>query len=213
MKRKTVLFAIVFLFVQQVGCGRNDEEMQKAEKAAAEALEAAKMMQRQVEESNVPAAKEKSGLDLTKYPANEEGAKQLLSEFLKADSDKLALTAALKPRPEDYNAVFANEEMSKKAQSYYEEMWKMMGSQPISPKAGQSSLLLVSATTDELKAGTGKSSEFPGGYKDAAANLKPGLTVYKWKFVKPGETLGMAFDGLYNVNGRWAIMPKPWRIK
>jgi hypothetical protein len=36
--------------------------------------------------------------------------------------------------------------------------------------------------------------------------------VYRWKFTKPGETLGMAFDGLYQINGRWVLMPKPWRI-
>ena len=29
--------------------------------------------------------------------------------------------------------------------------------------------------------------------------------------VKPGETLGMAFDGLAFVNGHWRIFPKPWR--
>jgi hypothetical protein len=23
--------------------------------------------------------------------------------------------------------------------------------------------------------------------------------------------LGMAFDGLVHVNGRWVLMPKPWR--
>ena len=42
--------------------------------------------------------------------------------------------------------------------------------------------------------------------------MKSGLTVYAFKFVKPGETLGMAFDGLVWVNGHFAIFPKPWRF-
>ena len=42
---------------------------------------------------------------------------------------------------------------------------------------------------------------------------KPGLTVYRWKYTKPGEPLGMAYDGLIYVNGHWAWFPKPWRIK
>ena len=29
--------------------------------------------------------------------------------------------------------------------------------------------------------------------------------------VLPGESLGMAFDGLVHVNGHWAWFPKPWR--
>jgi hypothetical protein len=32
----------------------------------------------------------------------------------------------------------------------------------------------------------------------------------RWKFVKPGETIGMAYDGLVFVNGHWAWFPKAW---
>ena len=45
---------------------------------------------------------------------------------------------------------------------------------------------------------------FPGGYKRVADKFKPGLTVYRWKYVKPGEKLGMSFDGLVYVNNHWA---------
>jgi len=44
-----------------------------------------------------------------------------------------------------------------------------------------------------------------------AAHLKPGLRIYAFKFVEPGQSLGMAYDGLVRVNGQWRIMPKPWR--
>jgi hypothetical protein len=73
-------------------------------------------------------------------------------------------------------------------------------------------LALFKATTDELQQGAAAANEFPGGYKRIADKFKPGLTIYRWKYVKPGEKLGMAFDGLVNVNGHWVWFPKSWRI-
>jgi hypothetical protein len=54
-------------------------------------------------------------------------------------------------------------------------------------------------------------NEFPGGYKDVLAHMKPGIPIVRFKFVEPGKRLGMAFDGLVHVNGRWVLMPRPWR--
>jgi hypothetical protein len=148
----------------------------------------------------------------SKHPGTEEGAKALLSEFLKPGADYVALSKTLQPTAAEYKAVFASEEMAKKAEEVYGGLWGSIERMPIRPKEGQTELKMWKATTDELKAGTGNSREFPGGYARAAAHLKPGLTVYRWKFVKPGERLGMAFDGLYHINNRWVLMPKPWRI-
>jgi len=159
-----------------------------------------------------PAAKETPPPAKSDYPASEAGAKALLGAFLKPGANLGALSMQLKPTSADYSAVFSSPEVAKQAEQVYAGLWGMVEKHPIGPKAGQTELLLWSATTDELKAGTGNSDKFPGGYKRVAQHLKPGLTVYRWKFVKPGETLGMAFDGLYNVGGRWVLMPKPWRI-
>jgi hypothetical protein len=146
------------------------------------------------------------------YPGTEEGAKQLLSDFLKPGADHAKLSTALKPTTADYEAVFATKELATKAEQEHAKLWAMVLLHPIKPKEGQTELKMWKATTDELKEGKGESNNFPGGYKDAAAHLKSGLTVYRWKFVKPGETLGMSFDGLYHVNGHWAFVPKPWRL-
>jgi len=148
-----------------------------------------------------------------KFPGTEAGAKDLLSTFLKQGNDNVALTLALKPSSADYRAVFATEELAAAAEKTYESLWSAVPKMPIGPKEGQTELSMLSALTDELKTGAGNSREFPGGYKQASEWLKPGLRVYRWKFLKPGERLGMAFDGLYHVNGHWVLMPKPWRIK
>ncbi len=147
------------------------------------------------------------GLD---YPGTEAGAKALLTDLMKPDADREAMTQALKPQPEDYAAYFEGDAAGK-AKKGYEKLW----SDPkavISPKDGQTELLLWTATTDDLKAGKGNAREFPGGYKKVADKLKPGVTVVRFKFVKPGKKLGMAFDGLAYVNGHWAFFPKPWRV-
>jgi hypothetical protein len=79
------------------------------------------------------------------------------------------------------------------------------------PKEGQTDLLIVFATTRELFDRKPVLGEFPGGYKDVLQYFKIDVPIVRFKFVKPGETLGYAFDGLIYLNGRWVIMPKPWR--
>lgn len=144
-------------------------------------------------------------------PGTEEGARALLQEFVKPGADHAALSKQLRPTKEDYAAVF-KADFAKKAESTYGPAWDA-GQVVVAPKAGQTEVRLGSATTDELKKGQGKAGEFPGGYKQVAGQFKDGLTVYYFKFVKPGETTGMAYDGLIHVNGNWRIFPKPFRIK
>lgn len=143
----------------------------------------------------------------SKYPGTEEGAKQLLTDIRSGDAQ--AMTRALKPTTADYKAVFVDE-VAGKAETAYEKLWSdpkaVIGADPANTE-----LKLWKATTDELKAGSGDAGEFPGGYGRVADKFKPGLTVYRWKYVKPGESLGMAYDGLIHVNGHWAWFPKPWR--
>lgn len=141
------------------------------------------------------------------YAGTREGAEKLLRDLMQPGADP-ALTRSLQPRPEDYAAVFEGE-VARKQEEGYKALWASVP--PVAPKEGQTELLLASATSDELRSGAEAAKEFPGGYAQVAPHLKPGLTWYRFKFVKPGEELGMAFDGLVFVNGHWALFPKPWR--
>jgi hypothetical protein len=136
-------------------------------------------------------------------------AKKLLGEFLAEGADHAALSKKLEPKDEDYAAVFVGD-AAEKAKSTYAPLWKD-GTIKIAPKAGQTELLLWAATTEQLKAGEGDADKFPGGYKKVVDQLKPGVVFYRFKFVEPGKTLGMAFDGLVYVNDHWTVFPKPWR--
>jgi hypothetical protein len=158
----------------------------------------------------VVACNKGGGGDASKYPGTEDGAKQLLTD-LRTSSDAKGMTLALKPSSADYQAVFVGDAAAK-AEASYEKLW----SDPkavISAAPANTELLLSKATTDDLQKWTPVAeADFPGGYKRVADKYKPGLTVYRWKYTKPGEKLGMAFDGLIYVNNHWAWFPKPWRI-
>ncbi len=136
-------------------------------------------------------------------------AKTLLEDFVKPGADYAALTNRLRPTKADLEAIFTPD-LAAKADAVYGPAWEG-GQLVISPKDGQTEVKVFSATSDEIKSGAPAAAEFPGGWKDIADKLKPGLRLYRFKFVKPGEDLGMAFDGLVYVNGNWRIVPKPWK--
>lgn len=145
------------------------------------------------------------------YPGTEDGAKALVAEFVKPGADLAALTRNLRPTKADYDAVFTPD-LAAKADTVYGAAWDggQLGS--IAPKPGQTQVMIMSATSEELKSWTGDAKEFAGGWKDVSAQLKPGVTFYQFQFVEPGKKFGMAYDGLAYVNGNWRIFPKPWKV-
>ena len=143
------------------------------------------------------------------FPGTEAGATSLLNQFVKPGADHAALSKQLRPTAADYTAVFESD-VSTKVASLHGPAWDS-GQLVIAPKAGQTEVKVFSTTSDEMKSGSGTAMDFPGGWKQIAPKLKPGLKIYRFKFVEPGKDLGMAFDGLIYVNGNWRIFPKPWR--
>jgi hypothetical protein len=141
---------------------------------------------------------------------SEEEARALIAELARPGADLAALSARLRPTAADYAAVF-DAELAKRAEALYGPAWAA-GQIVVQHKPDQTATIVSKATTDELVAGTGQSMSFPGGYKKVAPRMKRGLTVYAFKFVVPGQQLGMAYDGLIFVNGHWALFPKPWRL-
>lgn len=151
----------------------------------------------------------KGGSSLSKYPGTDDGARQLVTD-LRTSDDAAAMTRALEPTADDYAALFDGDAAAK-AKDGYAPLWAD-GNTVIGADPANTEVLVRKATTDDLKAWTSQAeADFPGGYQRAAKTFKSGLTIYRWKYVKPGETLGMAFDGLVYVNGHWAWFPKPWR--
>lgn len=153
---------------------------------------------------------------LAPAPANPEPkgpddeAMALLQEFVRPGADHAALSQKLRPAKADYDAVFGPE-LVPKLQAAYEPAWEQ-GLMVVRGKRDQQAVLMWGASSEEIKSWNGAAAQhFPGGWKQVAPHLKPGLRIYAFKFVEPGQTLGMAFDGLVRVNGKWRIFPKPWR--
>ena len=153
-----------------------------------------------------PAAASKGGI------ATVEDARAFLKGFFSSAGDRQALTRSLIPTNEQCEGIFSNKDVAKKAcANFFAHDAKDLQSKSIGPRGEQSELLVFASTTDELRANTGSASSFPGGYRKIAADLKPGLQVFAWKFAKPGAKSGMAFDGLYHVDGKWFLVSHPWR--
>ena len=159
--------------------------------------------------SSMAVSQEKQTVD--PFPNNEKGAKLFLQQFLKPGADLKELTTKLRPTSKDYSMVFTAE-IAKKLEQMYDQAWSD-GAMVVSPNSGQTELLLFSATSEELQRWTGNAKEhFPGGYEKMGSYIANGNTFYRFKFVKPGESLGMSFDGLVYVNGHWRLFPKCFRV-
>ncbi|HGG04955.1 MAG TPA: hypothetical protein ENK28_05800 [Aliiroseovarius sp.] len=139
----------------------------------------------------------------------EDSARALLMKFLDPKADRAAMTAELKPSEADVRAVY-KDPLATRLVEAYDSMF-----QPgvaIGPNKGQTDLLLVVTTTSDLIRGADVLGSFPGGYSKVTRFLNPDIPIARFKFVKPGEDIGMAFDGLVFVNDHWVLMPKPWRL-
>lgn len=144
-------------------------------------------------------------------PGSEADARALVAAFLAPDADAVALTRALQPSEADIRAVYTDP-LAANMVKVYGQVWADPKNLTIAPRPGQSDVLLWWTTTDKLIAGDPALNWFPGGYKDVLAFMRPGFPIVRFKFVKPGETAGYAFDGLVFVNDHWVLMPKPWRL-
>ena len=141
-------------------------------------------------------------------PGSEADARARLLAFLQPDAERARLTWAMKPTEADIRAVYADPLASKLIAAYGEMFTPDVS---IGPKDAQTEVLTWYATTKELREGNPILREFPGGYKKVAGLMQGEYPILRFKFVEPGETMGLAFDGLIFVNDHWVLMPKPWR--
>jgi hypothetical protein len=74
------------------------------------------------------------------------------------------------------------------------------------------------ADAADFAAGNARAKEFAGGFTNIASSLVPGNVWVTWEYIAPGESSGMAFNGLVFVPGpggadnRFAWFPKPWKF-
>ena len=109
-----------------------------------------------------------------------------------------------KPDKEDFHAAFV--EGAEEAHQGYQRLWKTT---PVpQSKRGHTQIRIWAATPDMILS----TRVFPGGYKHIVHRLSPNTIWIVWKFTRPGETLGMAYNGLVWLGDRFKFFPKAWRM-
>ena len=137
-----------------------------------------------------------------------ERAVALLGRFIGArPSDELA--EELRPEASDYPDVFVDEVVDR-ARAAYDTLW-LQSPRP-EPKPGQSAILCWAVPASLLTDDNELSRRFPGGYRRVAHLLVPQRIWLAWKYVVPGQSTGMAYDGLVWRGDRFAWFPKPYRV-
>jgi len=109
----------------------------------------------------------------------------------------------LRPRDDDYAKTFA-EAVVDRARRHYEELW----AGPLDfrhPGPGAHVEIHVAPLGDDREL-------FPGRYREIAALLLPGRVWASWRYVTPGRTAGLFYDGLAWCDDHWAWFPKPYRL-
>ena len=131
-----------------------------------------------------------------------------LLDALRKDSDGRSVER-LRPRPADYALVFEPEfvEMARVA---YETLWQQRLEVETGP--AQTETRVAAAPAGMLLGDNDLSRPFPGGYRSIARCLNPRRVWVAWKYVEPGKSSGMAYDGLVWCDDHWAWFPKPYRI-
>ena len=146
-------------------------------------------------------------IELTELHRIARNAEGLLGPLVTAPTE--VLVEKLRPRDGDYAAVFIGD-AANRARDGYASMWsnppKALG------KASQTLVRAFASEADALAADNEFAREFPGGYRQIAAQLQPDKIWLVWKLLEPGHETGMSYDGLVWLRDHWAWFPKPWRV-
>ena len=120
-----------------------------------------------------------------------------------AESIRIDLRKAAQYRPTEkaLSAIAATEDAKKMLLAYSDSVYKELdkAGSPASPN--QTEIIVFGPALEEL----------PGGYNNVRQHLKSDVKFYGFKYVAPGETRGMSFDGAFEVDGQWYFLPKAHR--
>ena len=136
-------------------------------------------------------------------------AKQLLEQMQKPNGGAAEKFLKLKPRDEDYEAVFTGAALAS-ARAGYARLWAAPPPWPVKPD--QTTIRIGAAYAEDFAGDDPRTRPFPGGYKGISPHLVPGRVWLVWEHVAPGATDGILFDGLVDLSDHFAWFPKPWRV-
>lgn len=155
------------------------------------------------------------------WPPDARATALVLAEIVKAqvmpilaalrDDPDGAVARELEPRPADYSLVFVEAAVGA-AWEAYGPLWAEIEAAWRPPAPEQRDILCFVAPAGMLASENELSRPFPGGYRAIAHLLVPSRVWVAWKYVLPGSTSGLAYNGLVWVDDHWAWFPKPYRV-
>jgi hypothetical protein len=144
-----------------------------------------------------------------------EAVRQAVAPLLQAlgrrDGHADAWVLRLRPQPRDYDKVFSAAACPL-AREAYDALWSQPAALFRPPAPEQTELQVFVAPAGLLDSGVDLVLPFPTGYRAIAALLDPHRTWVCWRYTRPGQTAGLAYDGLVWCDDHWAWFPKPYRV-
>ena len=125
-----------------------------------------------------------------------------------ADDVSGVLREGLRPRTDDVERVFVGEAVPR-AREAFNALWRVKPR--IERQFAQTAMMVHVCPAGLLLERNELSAPFPEGYRSIAKWLQPQCVWVAWKYVKPGQTSGTAYDGLVWCGDHWAWMPRPYR--
>jgi hypothetical protein len=148
-----------------------------------------------------------SSIELTELHRIARNAEGLLGPLASAPAE--VWVPRLKPRDDDYSAVFAAD-AAERARAGYAALWQ---TPPATlGRRGDAIARAFGAQADALGHDNDFAREFPGGYRAIAARLMPDRVWLVWRYLAAGDEGGVRYDGLVYLGDHWAWFPKPWRV-
>ncbi|MDP5169222.1 MAG: hypothetical protein NWR72_03170 [Bacteroidia bacterium] len=152
------------------------------------------------------------GFDSTQFGAGKEGLVSLLSHLAEVPiQDRAAFSRTLSPSKEDCEAIFVPS-MALKMYHWEKKLYRRFRPVVTPFSSRQTELACWQSGREELLAYEGEARYFPGGYREIASFLNPGVKVYRVKYLEPGRKIGAAYDVFVYVNGHWVLLWQPWRL-
>lgn len=162
------------------------------------------------EVERAPTAEEEVVVPPPVAPPSEERTQveAIAKRFVEAGADHPAIFASLKPTPAELAAIFDEASVgpvSKQVDEFYETVKANLSLKPT-----QTEVIVGGGKIDVFRAGT--PTGCPTAYKAVAEKMKPGLALYCFSIVEPGQKKGTTIDALIKVGERWVFVPKPFRV-
>jgi len=120
------------------------------------------------------------------------------AEVLRKD---LGNAARFRPTDTEIEAITATAADAELLRAYVDQVYSQLQAGVSAAKPGQTEIMTAGPALKDL----------PGGYSQHVEHFRKGIEIYGFKYVEPGKTSGMAYDGLFRLGVRWFFIPKAWR--